>query len=189
MIKLIIGLGNPGKQYDNTRHNAGAWFAQQVAIRFQSKFKVESKFHAQITQINTGEHSCFIAIPSTYMNESGRCIQALMRFYKLNPEELLIAHDELDLDPGIARLKLSGGHGGHNGLRSIIQNIGREFWRLRIGIGHPGHKDQVSGFVLSKASLSDQQQIRQAINESSYCLDDLLSANFDRAMRTLHTTK
>ena len=189
MIKLIVGLGNPGKQYENTRHNAGSWFAQQIADCHQGKLKPDSKFYAQIASINTGSNSCLIAIPSTYMNESGRCIQALMHFYKFKPEAILVAHDELDLSPGTARLKQSGGHGGHNGLRSIIQNIGKDFWRLRLGIGHPGHKDLVSGFVLSKASMSDQKQIQCAIDQSSTCLDDLLSANFERAMRNLHTTE
>lgn len=187
MIKLMVGLGNPGKQYAPTRHNAGAWFVQRIGAQHQGTFQSESKFHAEMAQITTAGHSCLLAIPTTFMNDSGRSIQALMAFYKLKPEELLIAHDELDLSPGAIRLKLAGGHGGHNGLRSIIQHIGKDFWRLRIGIGHPGHKDEVASYVLSKANQSEQSHIDQAIEEGTTILDDLFNDDFERAMHTLHS--
>ena len=191
MIKLIVGLGNPGQQYAKTRHNAGAWYVHALAAKFQTSLNHNKKLFADMADIccvtAAGQSKCYIAIPDVFMNESGKTVQALVSYYNIKPEELLIAHDELDLDPGVCRFKLGGGHGGHNGLRDIISKLGtKDFWRLRIGIGHPGHKDRVSPYVLGRADQDNQITIERSIENLMSHTDDVVAAEFAGLMNRLH---
>ena len=191
MIKLIVGLGNPGQQYAKTRHNAGAWYIHALAAKFNSTLNHNKKLFADLVDIcclhPSGQSKCYIAIPDTFMNESGKAVQALMAYYGVSPEELLIVHDELDLDPGINKFKFGGGHGGHNGLRDIINIINsRDFWRLRIGIGHPGHKDKVTSYVLGRADLDAQITIDCGIEGLLSHTADIIAAEFAALMTKLH---
>jgi PTH1 family peptidyl-tRNA hydrolase len=187
-IKLIVGLGNPGTQYEQTRHNAGFWFVDEVARHYQVQWRPETKFLGLVTRIQQPDMDVWLLKPTTYMNRSGQSIQALANFYKIAPENILVAHDELDLDPGVARLKTGGGHGGHNGLRDTIAALGtKEFQRLRLGVGHPGHKDQVVQYVLKSASKLDQQAIVTAIDEAVRVFPQMVSGQRDAAMQQLHT--
>lgn len=187
-IKLIVGLGNPGPQYQETRHNAGAWFVSQLATHCQKALRIDTKFKSLTTQIQLGHHSCRLAIPTTYMNVSGEAVLALSQFYHIKTEEILIVHDELDLPVGAIRLKLEGGHGGHNGLRDIFAKLGsRAFYRLRIGIGHPGHKDEVTNYVLHKPSVDEKKHILESINSALEILPLLLQGELNQAMKSLHT--
>lgn len=187
-LRLIVGLGNPGKQYESTRHNVGAWFVDQLARQHNTQLKNETKFHACLGKISQADNQCFLSIPSTFMNESGKAVLALVNFYKIKPQEILVAHDELDFPAGIIRLKEGGGHGGHNGLRDIIRVIGgNNFLRMRIGIGHPGNKDQVTSYVLGKPSKSDEDKIIQSIDEGARVIDDLISGELQRAFHALHS--
>lgn len=189
-IKLIVGLGNPGSDYANTRHNVGACFIEKLAEESQQTLRNESKFFGLVAQINLAGESSYLLLPTTYMNESGQSIQAIAKFYKISPEEILVAHDELDLPVGTIRLKENGGHGGHNGLRDTISHLHTDkFYRLRIGIGHPGHKDHVTPYVLSNPSNSDKNLILNAIDEGLRVLPDILAGNFQKAMQVLHGTK
>jgi PTH1 family peptidyl-tRNA hydrolase len=186
-LRLIVGLGNPGPKYAKTRHNVGVWLLQELAAKYNLSFSLQSKFSGQIAHLTLGEHSFWLLIPSTFMNESGRSVQALANFYKIPPEEILVAHDELDFPAGEVRLKLNGGHGGHNGLRDIIQCMGsNQFYRLRIGIDHPGHRDQVTPYVLGEPSSSDRNKIMQAIQDSLAVIPDLLVGDTESAFRYLH---
>lgn len=183
-IKLIVGLGNPGDEYTNTRHNVGAWFAQALADQENQPLQKENKFYGFLAKLN----HCWLLKPSTYMNESGQAVAALARFYKIKPQEILVAHDELDFPAGTIRLKESGGHGGHNGLRNIIQHLGtNNFYRLRIGIGHPGQKDRVTPYVLSPPSKNDQVAILTAIEKGISIVHKLMKGEFQKAMRDLHS--
>ena len=185
-IKLIVGLGNPGSQYEKTRHNAGFWFVEQVARDAGVSFRRESKFHATCVKV-LRDAEYWLQKPETFMNRSGQAVAALTRFYRLQPENILVVHDELDLDPGTARLKRGGGHGGHNGLRDIVQHLGsKDFIRLRLGIGHPGNSKQVSDYVLKAASVSDQQAIDQAIDDALRVLPWVMQGELDKAMNRLH---
>jgi PTH1 family peptidyl-tRNA hydrolase len=191
MIKLIVGLGNPGQQYAKTRHNAGAWYIHALAVKFNSSLNHNKKLFADLADIccinQAGQSKCYIAIPDTFMNASGKAVQALMSYYGVAPEELLIVHDELDLDPGVNKFKLGGGHGGHNGLRDIINIIGsRDFWRLRIGIGHPGHKDRVTSYVLGRADVDAQIIIDRGIENLLLYTADIVAAEFAALMTKLH---
>ena len=190
-IKLIVGLGNPGPQYSETRHNAGAWFVAQIAKDAGVELKVESKFHGLTAKVVFGSEPVYLLIPQTFMNRSGQAVQALANFYKIKPEEILVAHDELDFEAGTCRLKLEGGHGGHNGLRDIIQKLGgaKTFVRLRIGIGHPGDRSQVHAYVLKKPSKQDLQNIEHSIYDAQRSLNDVIIGNFEVAMNQLHSTK
>jgi len=183
-----VGLGNPGPQYQDTRHNAGHWFISMLCDASHAKLQTETKFKSLLATLLIGNHDCRIASPTTYMNLSGDAVLALTRFYNIQAEELLIVHDELDLPVGNIRLKLGGGHGGHNGLRDIFAKLGtREFYRLRIGIGHPGHKDDVSNYVLHKPSIHDKQLIINNLTSAMNILPYLLRGEFDKAMQQLHT--
>lgn len=186
VVRLIVGLGNPGLKYAQTRHNVGAWLLTALARQENLSLKTESKFFGQCALWNSYAQPCWILIPNTFMNESGRAVQAIASFYKIAMEEILVAHDELDFPAGVIRLKSGGGHGGHNGLRDIIQRMGGAFYRLRIGIGHPGHRDQVTPYVLGEPSLHDKEKINQAINEALAIIPDLLCGEIDRAFRYLH---
>ncbi len=186
-IRCIVGLGNPGEKYASTRHNAGFWFVDELARRYQGVFRTEAKFSGEVCRITLNGRDCWLLKPSTFMNRSGRSVSAIARFYKMDAENLLLAHDELDLDPGIARLKQGGGHGGHNGLRDSASALNsKDFYRLRLGIGHPGHKDQVTDYVLSRPSRNEQQQIEQAIDAASDQLEGLLAGDYQRVMNELH---
>ncbi len=186
-IQCIVGLGNPGEKYASTRHNAGFWFVDELARRYQGVFRTEAKFSGEVCRITMSGRDCWLLKPSTFMNRSGRSVSAIARFYKMDAENLLLAHDELDLDPGIARLKQGGGHGGHNGLRDSASAMNsKDFYRLRLGIGHPGHRDQVTDYVLSRPSRNEQQQIEQAIDAASDQLEGLLAGDYQRVMNELH---
>ncbi|MCO6536906.1 MAG: aminoacyl-tRNA hydrolase [Gilliamella sp.] len=190
-IKLIVGLANPGNEYAATRHNAGAWFVEQLAERYNQSLKNEQKFFGYTSRINISGHDVRLLVPTTFMNLSGKAVQAMTTFYQIKPEEILVAHDELDLNPGIAKLKFGGSHGGHNGLKDIASKSGNNlnFYRLRIGIGHPGDKNKVVGYVLNKPSKPEQELIDKAIDESLRCTDILLSDGIDVAMNKLHAFK
>jgi len=190
-IKLIVGLANPGPQYSDTRHNAGAWFVEQLARDHQADFKPDQKFHGFTTKIHPGGSPVHLLIPTTFMNRSGQAVQAMSHFYKINPDEILVAHDELDFSAGVARLKLEGGHGGHNGLRDIIQKLGgaRDFPRLRIGIGHPGDKSKVHSYVLKNPNSQDKQSIEDAIRDAANQIDSIAVGDLAKAMNQLHTDK
>jgi PTH1 family peptidyl-tRNA hydrolase len=187
-IQLIVGLGNPGQSYSADRHNAGQWFVELLCQQIKSSFSPNTKLNAQIAQGTFNQIALRLMIPMTYMNESGLAVKAVCQYYKIEPENVLVAHDELDLAPGIARLKKDGGHGGHNGLRSLIQHLGtNQFWRLRLGIGHPGHKDDVSDYVLTKPSIHETTQIEAAILESTRVLPLLLQGQSEKAQTQLHS--
>ncbi|OCG22234.1 aminoacyl-tRNA hydrolase [Gilliamella sp. wkB108] len=190
-IKLIVGLANPGNEYAATRHNAGAWFVDLLAERHHQPLKNEPKFFGYTSRINLSNHDVRLLVPTTFMNLSGKAVQAMATFYQIKPEEILVAHDELDLNPGIAKLKFGGSHGGHNGLKDIASKLGNNlnFYRLRIGIGHPGDKNKVVGYVLNKPSKPEQELIDKAIDESISCTDILLSQGIEAAMNRLHAFK
>lgn len=188
-IELIVGLGNPGPKYDRTRHNAGADFVLELARQCGVSLKAESKFFGETARVRIDNRDVRLLIPSTYMNRSGQAIGAMARFYNIAPEAILVAHDELDLPPGTIRFKHGGGHGGHNGLRDTIQALAnnRNFARLRIGIGHPGNARDVSDYVLSKASGSDQQLINDNIDDAIRALPLAVNGEWQKAMNKLHT--
>ena len=182
-IKLIVGLGNPGDEYADTRHNVGIRFVEALANQANHSLQKEDKFHGAITKLN----HCWLLKPSIYMNENGKAVAALARFYKIKPQEILVAHDELDFPVGIIRLKESGSHGGHNGLRNIIEHLGTtDFYRLRIGIGHPGHKRQVTPYVLGAPSKDDQTTILAAIDKGLQVANELMRGEFEKVIRSLH---
>jgi PTH1 family peptidyl-tRNA hydrolase len=188
-IRLIVGLGNPGQAYEGTRHNAGAFFIAELARRAGVTLATESKFFGQMARVSLGDSDLRLLTPSTFMNESGKSVAAAANFFRIPSDEILIAHDELDIPPGQARFKQGGGHGGHNGLRDIIPALGgkQDFHRLRIGIGHPGHASKVSGYVLAKPSAGDKQAIDQIIDEAVDALPLLLKGDPVKAMTQLHS--
>jgi len=190
-IQLIVGLGNPGPQYEQTRHNAGFWFVEAIARRHGGSFKSDSKFHGETCKLRLEGEELWLLKPMTFMNKSGQAIAALARFYKIPPEGILVAHDELDLPPGDIRLKTGGGHGGHNGLRDTISQLGgsRDFHRLRIGIGHPGHSSQVTGYVLGKAPASEQIEMESAIDRALDALPLAIGGELQKAMNQLHSKR
>ena len=188
-IKLIVGLGNPGPNYIDTRHNAGAWFVEQIAASEQSPLKPESKFHGLFAKVIIANQTVYLLNPTTFMNRSGMAVQAVCQFYKIQPEEILVVHDELDFDAGITRLKVAGGHGGHNGLRDIIQKLGgaKDFVRLRVGIGHPGDKSKVHSYVLKNPSSVDKQKITDSLIDAHRYLEQIVTGDLEKAMNGLHT--
>lgn len=187
-IRLIVGLANPGKQYAHTRHNAGAWFLSALAKQVGISFSPNTKCHGHTAKAIINQQPCYLLEPTTFMNESGRAVRAMMDYYKLTPEQVLVAHDELDFEPGIIRFKQSGGHGGHNGLRDIIACLGtQDFNRLRIGIGHPGDRNRVTSFVLSEPNTSDKQAIQRAIDDGLRVIDECVVGQYDDVMTQLHS--
>ncbi|EDP45926.1 aminoacyl-tRNA hydrolase [Rickettsiella grylli] len=188
-IQLIAGLANPGKDYAKSRHNAGAWLIETLLQqRDLTPLKRENKFHALISAWSLSAVKCWILIPTTFMNESGRAIKAIAHFYHIPVSAILIVHDDLDLLPGIARYKHGGGDGGHNGLKDIMRHLqSKDFWRLRLGIGHPGHRDKVHHYVLSSPSIADKQRINQAIEDANSTLRLFAEGQPERAMHVLHT--
>lgn len=184
-IKLIVGLANPGSVYHETRHNVGSWFVEALAATHGQNLKLEKKFSAKIAKLSNG---VWLLEPTTYMNLSGQAVKAFSHFYKIAPEEILVCHDELDLQPGIVKLKEKGGHGGHNGLRDIINKLGgSQFIRLRFGIGHPGDKSKVQNYVLKAPSQEDKISIITAIDKALNISDELFAGNLQKAMLVLHT--
>ncbi|TXR37965.1 aminoacyl-tRNA hydrolase [Ectopseudomonas mendocina] len=190
-VQLIVGLGNPGPEYDQTRHNAGALFVERVAASQRVNLSVDRKYFGLVGKFNHQGREVRLLIPTTYMNRSGQSVAALANFFKLKPEEILVAHDELDMPPGVAKLKQGGGHGGHNGLRDIIAQLGNQnnFHRLRLGIGHPGHASLVSGYVLGRAPRSEQELLDQSIDFALEVLPEMLAGYWTVAMRKLHSQK
>jgi peptidyl-tRNA hydrolase, PTH1 family len=188
-IKLIVGLGNPGSEYRGTRHNAGADFVEQLARQCGAPLQPDSKFYGMTGRVTLSGHDVRLLIPTTFMNRSGQAVAAMATFYKIAPENILIAHDELDIPPGTARFKRGGGHGGHNGLRDIVPALGnnKEFCRLRIGIGHPGHASRVTGYVLGAPSQVDRSRIDACIDEAIASLPLLLEGDDTKAMTRLHS--
>jgi PTH1 family peptidyl-tRNA hydrolase len=187
-LKVIVGLGNPGSKYTETRHNAGFWFIEEVAHQYSATFRPDKKFHGEVAKVSIAGKDIWLLKPDTFMNLSGRSVQSLLSFYRITAEQLLVAHDEIDLDPGTAKLKTGGGHGGHNGLRDIINQLGtKDFHRLRIGVGHPGSKDQVVDFVLHNASRDERALIDRDIDDAVSVMPDLASGAFEQAMQILHS--
>lgn len=188
-IRLVVGLGNPGAEYEKTRHNAGFWLVDELAWKYKAALRAESKFFGEAArgQLPAGG-DIWLLKPMTFMNLSGQAVAALAKFYKITPEQILVVHDELDLPPGTARFKQGGGHGGHNGLKDIIAKLGGpNFWRLRLGIGHPGDRSEVVNFVLKKPRAEEQTQIDEAIAKALQVMDQALSGDMANAMKALHT--
>lgn len=190
-IKLIVGLANPGAEYAATRHNAGAWYVDLLAERLRAPLREEPKFFGYNSRINLAGADVRLLVPTTFMNLSGKAVAAMATFYRINPDEILVAHDELDLPPGVAKFKLGGGHGGHNGLKDIISKLGNNpnFHRLRVGIGHPGDKNKVVGFVLGKPPVSEQKLIDEAVDEAARCTEIWLQDGLTKATNRLHAFK
>ena len=190
-IKLIAGLGNPGSEYTKTRHNAGVWFVEELARQHNIPLRPEKKYAGLYGKGLISGNLVHLIIPTTFMNRSGQAVAPLANFYKISVDEILVAHDELDMQPGICKIKQGGGHGGHNGLRDIIARMAnnKDFYRLRIGIGHPGHRDKVTGHVLGKAPKAEQEKIEQAIDEACRCFDIWLKDDLKKAQNRLHSFK
>lgn len=185
-ISLIVGLGNPGTEYAQTRHNAGFWYVERLAQRYGISLKSESRFHGLTGRGQIEGHDVRLLLPSTFMNRSGQAVVPMAKFFQVPADQLLIAHDELDLASGVIRLKSAGGHGGHNGLRDIVPHLGTEFHRLRIGIGHPGHRDKVTGHVLGKAPTAEQALLDQALDEALRLTDLIVAGNISQAMNQIN---
>lgn len=190
-IKLIVGLANPGAKYEETRHNAGEWLVNEIARMYNVSLKEDAKYFGKVAKINTTQGEVRLLVPTTFMNLSGKAVGALANFFRIKPEEILVAHDELDLPPGSVKLKQGGGHGGHNGLKDIIAALGnnKEFYRVRIGIGHPGHKDLVAGYVLGKPAPQEKELINAVVDESCRCVEILLKDGVTKAMNRLNGFK
>jgi peptidyl-tRNA hydrolase, PTH1 family len=187
-LRLIVGLGNPGPEHLRTRHNAGFWFLDALALRLGVKPAVDGKLFGESARVEISGEPVWLLKPSTYMNRSGQSVAAALRYFKIDPEQCLIAHDDLDLPPGVARLKFDGGHGGQNGLRDIVRHLGHgRFHRLRIGIGHPGHKDRVTPWVLGRPSVDDEASMLRAISEAIDVTPLLVGDETNEAMKRLHT--
>ncbi|KNE84507.1 aminoacyl-tRNA hydrolase [Aggregatibacter aphrophilus] len=190
-IKLIVGLGNPGDKYADTRHNAGEWLIARLARRFDVTLNAENKFSGYVGKTLINSKEIRFLVPMTFMNLSGKAVGALANFYRIKPEEILVLHDELDLPPGSVKLKLGGGHGGHNGLKDIVAALGNNnnFYRLRIGIGHPGHRDLVAGYVLNKPSPSEREALEKALDEAANCVELLFKDGIVKATNRLNSFK
>lgn len=187
-IQCVVGLGNPGTRYTDTRHNAGFWLLDRLAREFSVTLRNASKFSGDVARINNAAGECWLLKPTTFMNHSGRAVSALASFYKIPVDKILVIHDELDMPPGVIRLKKDGGHGGHNGLRDIASAMGsKAFHRIRVGIGHPGHKSAVLNYVLSAPNKTDQAAIDRGLDEVERAWLSIQSGEMDAAMRTLHS--
>ncbi len=190
VLKLVVGLGNPGPEYAETRHNAGFWFLDRLASRYQGGFFLEKKFFAQTARVHSDGMDCRLMKPVNFMNNSGKAVQAICGFYAIKPQEILVVHDDIDLPPGTVRLKAGGGHGGHNGLRDIIEQAGiRDFLRLRIGVGHPGHKEDVVDYVLHNPSADEKKLLDAAVDNALEIMPLVFDGEIERAMTRLHTSE
>jgi PTH1 family peptidyl-tRNA hydrolase len=188
-LAIIAGLGNPGPEHRFTRHNAGFWFVDALAHALGAQFRSHARYHGEVCRVPLDGREVVLLKPQTYMNRSGRSVRALLDYLKVTAGELLVVHDELDLPPGIARFKLGGGHGGHNGLRDTITHCGPDFWRLRLGIGHPGDKSQVIDYVLQRGAPADEEALLQAIDASLQALPVFVRDGSEKAMHALHSAK
>ena len=190
-IKLIVGLGNPGEKYADIRHNAGEWLIERLARRFNVSLNPESKFFGKTARTLVNGKEVRLLVPATFMNLSGKAVGALASFYRIKPEEILVIHDELDLPAGTAKLKQGGGHGGHNGLKDIVAQLGNNnnFYRLRIGIGHPGHRDLVAGYVLNKPSPADRDALEKVLDEATDCVEMIFRDGMVKATNRLNSFK
>ena len=186
-IRIIVGLGNPEDRYERTLHNAGFWFVDALARENGGSFRYEKKFDADYCRINLHGEEVWLVKPQSYMNNSGQPVRGLLDYYRLGVDELLVAHDEIDLPPGTTRLKEGGGHGGHNGLRDIIQHCGPDFLRLRLGVGHPGEKDEVTNYVLKRGSSDVEAAIKKDISDAMAVMPELVGGEINAAMKKLHT--
>ena len=186
-IRLLVGLGNPGSRYERTRHNAGFWFLDEAARHLGVDFREESRFHGSVARYERGSESLLLLKPATFMNRSGQSVVALASYFRMAPQEILVAHDELDLAPGDVRLKKGGGHGGHNGLRDILAHLGsQDFYRLRFGIGHPGDRLEVANFVLDAPSVADRALLMDAVDRAMVELPRLMNDSMAQAMNHLN---
>ena len=187
-IRLIVGLGNPGADYVDTRHNAGFWLVDLIAADRSLSFRFEKRYNADECKFKTDGRDVYLLKPQNFMNRSGQAVAGLARYYKIHPEQILVLHDELDLSPGTNRIKQAGGHGGHNGLRDIVNHLGsREFFRVRVGIGHPGDASQVVNYVLHKPPVADLNAIEAANRDTLAVMPLVIEGRIDKAMQALHT--
>jgi peptidyl-tRNA hydrolase, PTH1 family len=190
MIKLLVGLGNPGSDYESTRHNAGFWWIDTIARDLKVQLQPDRAYHGLVARTTVKGQNVWLLQPQTFMNLSGKSVAALARFFKIQPDEILVIHDELDIPPGEAKLKLGGSHAGHNGLRDIHAQLGTDqYWRLRIGIGHPGHKSEVANWVLKKPAPDQRSAIEDCVSRTSLALPHLLSGDMVKATQMIHTAK
>ena len=187
-VTVIAGLGNPEARYAGTLHNAGFWFADELARRDGAEFRFEKRFEADVCKIRLAGDEVWLVKPQSFMNQSGGPIRSMLDYYRQPVDRLLVAHDEIDLPPGTVRLKYGGGHGGHNGLRDVIRHCGADFMRLRLGVGHPGHKDEVTDYVLRKAPRDMEAEIRRNIDEAADVMPLLAEKGLEAAMKELHTS-
>ena len=187
-LTLVAGLGNPGSRYDETRHNAGFWFVDEVAREYGGTFRLEARFSGEVATVSVGGHRVNLLKPTTFMNRSGQSVSALARYFKMGVEQILVVHDEIDLPPGVARVKTGGGPGGHNGLKDIISSLGndRGFHRLRLGVGHPGQRDQVIDYVLNRPRAEERRAIDESMDAARGVFEQLVSGDLPRAMNVLH---
>ena len=188
-LQIIVGLGNPGPEHRLTRHNAGFWFVDALARAHGGQFRSHSRYQGEVARVTLEGREIVLLKPQTYMNRSGLSVRSLVDYMKTPLSEVLVVHDELDLPPGVARLKFGGGHGGHNGLRDTITHCGPDFWRLRIGIGHPGDRDQVIDYVLQRAVPADEEAIVSSVGASLDALSIFLRDGSEKAMHMLHSVK
>lgn len=188
-MKLIVGLGNPGAEYQRTRHNAGFWYVDALARQAGGSWRREGGLQCELARARIGHSDVWLMKPTTFMNRSGAAVQAVAAFYRIAPAEMLVVHDEIDLPPGAARLKFGGGHGGHNGVRDVIACLGPDFWRIRLGVGHPGEKSQVVDAVLGRASAAEQALIDEAVLRALAVAPLLVAGETQKAMQDLHTDK
>jgi PTH1 family peptidyl-tRNA hydrolase len=186
-LRVIVGLGNPGPEHQVTRHNAGFWFVDTLALRHGGEFRDYRKYSGETARLSISGQDLILLKPTTYMNRSGLSVRQVSDFFKIEPDDILVAHDELDLPVGAVRLKHGGGHGGHNGLRDTIAHIGESFWRLRLGIGHPGNKADVIDYVLTRAPRVEEDLMLEAVNSAADSIPLLLEQGAERAMTKLHS--
>jgi PTH1 family peptidyl-tRNA hydrolase len=187
MIRLFVGLGNPGTEYEATRHNAGFWYIDQLAQKLGANLVMDRAYHGHVARVQVKGESVWLLQPQTFMNLSGKSVAALARFFKILPEQIMVAHDELDVLPGLVKVKRGGGHAGHNGLRDIHAQLGSpDYWRLRFGIGHPGDRADVAGYVLRKPPQSERELIEQSIDKALSATDALLSGDMAKATAAIH---
>ena len=186
-IKLIVGLGNPQENLLGTRHNAGYWYLDKFLEKFNVTLSEDKKINSYLSRIDYKDEQIFLMKPTFFINDSGKSVSSFIKYYKIAPESILVIHDDIDLDVGDVRLKFGGGHGGHNGLRDIISHLGKDYWRLRVGVGHPGEKSLVHNYVLGKPSKKDELEINISISESFEVIDILLDGEFEKFTKILHT--
>ncbi len=187
-LQLVVGLGNPGAEHEDTRHNAGFWFVDELARRHDLRLRPERRYHAEAGRGEIAGKSLWFLKPMGYMNRSGQSVRAFCDYLQLPPDQVLVVHDELDLPPGVARLKRGGGAGGHNGMKDVIAHLGEDFWRLRLGIGHPGHRDLVIGYVLERPGAVEERLIRESIELAVAEFPRLLTEGAEKMMNRLHTS-